>query len=54
MQNTQPTANCDKWILKVDHLSISKQQKHFGVSKMQGEVTIDHLATRLCFMPLDE
>ena len=47
MQNAQLTTNCATWILKVDHLSISKQQKNFGVSKMQGGVTIDHMATRL-------
>ena len=47
MQNAQPTTNCAKWILKVDYLSISKQQKNFGVSKMQGRVTIGHMATRL-------
>ena len=47
MQNAQPTTNCATWILKVDYLSISKQQKNFGVSKMQGGVTIGHMATRL-------
>ena len=47
MQNAQPTTNCAKWILKVDYLSISKQQKNFGVSKIQGGVTIGHMATRL-------
>ena len=36
MQNAQPTTNCAKWIFEVDYLSISKQQKKFGVSKMQG------------------
>ena len=36
MQNAQPTTNCAKWILKVDYVSISKQQKKFGVSEMQG------------------
>ena len=47
MQNAQPATNCAKWILKVDYLSISKPQKNFGVSKMQGGVTIGHMATRL-------
>ena len=31
----------------IDYLSILKQQKNFGVSKMQGGVTIGHMATRL-------
>ena len=39
MQNAQPTTNCAKWILKVDYLIISKQQKKFGVSEMQGSGT---------------
>ena len=47
MQNAQPTTNCAKWIPQVDYLSISKQQKNFGVFKMQGRVTIGHMATRL-------
>ena len=47
MQNAQPTTSCAKWILKEHYLSISKQQKNFGVSKMQGGVTIGHMATRL-------
>ena len=47
MQNAQPTKNCAKWILKEEYLSISKQQKNFGVSKMQGGVAIGHMATRL-------
>ena len=51
MQNAQPTTNCAKWILKVVYLSISKQQKNFGVSKMQGGVTIGHMATRLISTP---
>ena len=50
MQNAQPTTNCAKWIFEVDYLSISKQQKKFGVSKMQGygtgNPTIAHLASR--------
>ena len=50
MQNAQPTTNCATWILKVDYLSISKQQKNFGVSKMQGGVTIGHMATRLLWV----
>ena len=53
MQNAQPTTNCAKWILKVDYLSISKQQKNFGVSKMQGRVTIGHMATRLICLVCD-
>ena len=36
MQNAQPTTNCAKWIFEVDYLSISEQQKKFGVSEMQG------------------
>ena len=56
MQNAQPITNCAMWILKVDYLSISKPQKNFGVSKMQGGVTIGHMATRLlhvwCFLGL--
>ena len=47
MQNAQPTSNCATCILKVDYLSISKQQKNFGVFKMQGGVTIGHMATQL-------
>ena len=39
MRNAQPTTNSAKWILKVDYLSISKQQKKFGVSEMQGSGT---------------
>ena len=41
MQNAQPTTHCATRILKVDYLSISKQQKKFGVSKMQGSGTGD-------------
>ena len=52
MQNAQPTTNCASRILKVDYLSISKQQKNFGVSKMQGGVTIGHMATRLYLFAL--
>ena len=39
MQNAQPITNCATRILKVDYLSISKQQKKFGVSEMQGSGT---------------
>ena len=48
MQNAQPTTNCATWILKVEYLSISKQQKNFGVFKMQG----GHMATRLLTLNL--
>ena len=46
LQNAQPTTNCVKWILKVNYLSISKQQKKFGVAEMQGSGTGN--PTKMC------
>ena len=37
--NYAKCSNCAKWILKVEYFSISKQQKKFGVSEMQGSGT---------------